>query len=406
MNPSQFLAPPRPPDPTLYIQAGTSGIRHLLPVHLTEHDCHGSVFPRTISRLRSRTPTTETCTNIEMIRNVCLSIPTLQQFDLSDNEMTELPLDICLLNDLEIFNCSHNQLTDIPVLFEQLKYMKEIDLSHNLCKHLPNVIYSFKSLVRLNCEHNLISTIDKNLHNLKRLKFFIFDHNQLETLEQIDFSQLKKLEYIHIAHNQLTRLPRGLHQLRYLKNVNLSYNRLKSVPIDLFLINTLDVLNLSHNFIGKLPLMPVGYKRATMIFSIDLSYNHLTKFYEYLLLIAMKVDLSYNKIRMITIDLFQKLSYDIILSRELKINNNPLIQPVVPSDLINDDTTDTIHALRIIRNCLNEQQIDVHVRQGFKIYILGPRNSGKTTLANCLEEYMPFVLEDCDDEIQERFVHG
>ena len=81
--------------------------------------------------------------------------------------------------------------------------------------------------------------------------------------------------------------------------------------------------------------MPVAYKRASMIFSIDLSFNQLTKFYDYLLLIALKVDVSNNKIRMIPNDLIKKLNNDMITSRELKLHNNPLIQPAVPLEILN-----------------------------------------------------------------------
>jgi hypothetical protein len=403
---NNFLAPPRPPDPTLFIRAGTSGVRHLFPIHLTDSDCNGGLFSRSISRLRSRTPTTELCTNIEMIRNVCSSIKTLQHLDVSENELNDLPLDITLLVELETLNCSHNHITDMNDLFEQLKQLTELDLSFNLFKRLPNVIYTFTSLIRLNCEHNFIKTIDQNLVNLKHLKSFVFDHNQLESIDLIDFSHMKKLEYFHIAHNHLIKFPRGLQQLHNLKNVNLSYNRLTSFPIDLLLIKTLDVLNLSHNLITKLPLMPVAYKRVLMIFSIDLSYNQLTKFYDYLLLIALKVDVSNNKIRMIPNDVIKKLNNDMIASRELKVYNNPLTQPVVPMEMLMEDSSNTINALRMIRNCFDEQQIDASVRQGFKICIIGPKSSGKTALANCLEEYMPLIIDENDEETQGRIIHG
>jgi Leucine-rich repeat (LRR) protein len=119
-----------PPDPTLFIRAGTSGVRHLFPIHLTDSNCHGDLFSRPISRLRSRTPTTELCTNIEMIRNICSSIPTLEHFDISENELDNLPLDICLLINLETLNCSHNQLTAIPdLLFSNVYHLLFIHLN-------------------------------------------------------------------------------------------------------------------------------------------------------------------------------------------------------------------------------------------------------------------------------------
>ena len=341
-----------------------------------------------------------------MIRNICVSIKTLRHFDISENDLTELPLDICLLTDLETLNCSHNHLQEVPELFEQLKEMNELDLSFNLLKRLPQVVYKFRALSRLNCEHNAIEHIDTALLNLQRLKFFVFDHNQLDSVDTIDFGQMKKLEYIHMAHNQLVKFPRGLHLLHHLKNVDLSHNRLKTVPVDLLLVHTLDVLNLSHNSITKLPPMPVASKRASILFSIDFSFNQLTKFYDYLLLIALKIDVSNNRIRMLASDLPQKLTNDIMTTRELKIWNNPLMQPAVPAEMLDENSAYMINVLRMIRTCFDEQQVDTHVRQGFKLCVIGCKNSGKTSLVNCLEEMMPLATDSNDGEKRDRIAQG
>ncbi|CAF0830768.1 unnamed protein product [Adineta ricciae] len=397
-------APPRPPDPTLFIRAGTSGNRHLLPIHLIDDDVNIGSFIRPISRLSSRTSTTELCTNVDMIRNVCSSIKTLQHFDISKNDLKDLSSDLGSLIELESLNCSHNQLTDMSSSFEQLVLLKELDLSFNQFNQIPNVVYTLKSLIRLNCEHNFITSVNAELIDLKRLKFLIMDHNQLESLATCDFSQMKKLEYIHIAHNQLLKFPRGLHRLHHLRNVNLSHNRLATFPIDLLQVSTLDVLNLSHNLIVKLPPMPVTYKRVSLIFSIDLSFNQLTKFPEYLLLVAKKVDVSNNNIRVVSNDLLKILKNEIITTRQLIIHTNPIGQPVFPPEVLNEDVSNTMSVLRIVKNCLDEQLTDVHVRQGFKICITGPKSSGKTALANCLEENAPLTINENEEEVEERIV--
>ena len=399
-------APPRPPDPTLFIRAGASGNRHLLPIHLIDDDVNIGSFIRPISHLSSRTSTTELCTNVDMIRNVCSSIKTLQHFDISKNDLKDLSSDLGSLIELESLNCSHNQLTDMSSSFEQLVLLKELDLSFNQFNQIPNVVYTLKSLIRLNCEHNCITSINAELIDLKRLKFLIMDHNQLESLATCDFSQMKKLEYIHIAHNQLLKFPRGLHRLHHLRNVNLSHNRLATFPIDLLQVSTLDVLNLSHNLIVKLPPMPVAYKRVSLIFSIDLSFNQLTKFPEYLLLVAKKVDVSNNNIRVISNDLLKILKNEIITTRELILHTNPIGQPVFPPEVLNEDVSSTVSVLRMVKNCLDEQLTDVHVRQGFKICITGPKNSGKTALANCLEENAPLTINENEEEVEERIVQG
>ena len=394
-----LLEPPRPPDPTLFIRAGTSGVRHLFPIHLTDSDCHDGLFSRSISHVRSRTPSTELCSNIEMIRNACASIPTLQHFDVSENELDDLPIDISLLIHLESLNCSHNQLTNLSDLFEQLTELKQLDLSFNQFKRLPTVIYSLKHLIRFNCEHNSIKKLEIEIANLRHLKILVLDHNQFQSFDSIDFSLLRRLEYFHIAHNQLTKFPPNLHKLTHLKNLNLSHNHLTSFPVELLLINTLDVINLSHNFITKLSPLSDTFKRTTLIFSIDLSFNQLTKFYDYLLLISLKLDLSNNKIQSIPYELLNKLTYDMVLNRELKITNNPLIQPMIPVEILTNQIPNTINMLQLIRTCLEEQQVHKTVRQGFKICITGWKKSGKTSLAYCLEEYMPLIPDQKEEGI-------
>lgn len=399
-----LVEPPRPPDLSLFIRAGTSGIRHAFPVHLTDNlTDDDDLFIRSITHLRSHTPNTDLCTTIEMIRNICLSIRTLEHLDISKNELEQLPLDISVLIDLQTLNCSHNRLTTMSDLFEELRQLKDVNLSFNHFKRVPNVIWTFEQLIRLNCEHNSMKNLDGNLTNLKQLKYLVLDHNQFQSFPHVDFSQLPHLEYLHIAHNQLIKFPSNLSKLLHLKNVNLSHNQLTSFPIELLLINTLDVLNLSHNNFRKLSPLTDLYRRTTLIFSIDLSFNQLTKFYDYLVLIALKIDLSHNQIEVISFDSIRKLDYHLIHQRELKMHHNPLVQPTIPPDILNNPLPSTMNILPLLSNSFEEQHYNQTIRQGFKICITGPKRSGKSSLAYCLEEEdMPLIPE----EDQERMVNG
>ncbi|CAF3277082.1 unnamed protein product [Rotaria socialis] len=388
-------------NPILFIRAGTTGIRHLLPIRLNDGNYNDDLFCRSISHLRFHVPTNQLSSNIETIQNICSSIQTLEYFDISHNELNNLPIEIALLNHLHILICSHNKLMTISDTFEKLHSLKQIDLSFNRFKTLPNVISNLKYLVRLNCEHNSIKIVSINLLKLKFLKVLILDHNQIETLDGIDFSQLKRLEYIHMAHNQLIKFPRNLHRLTYLKNVNLSYNRLTYFPIELLLINTLDVLDLSHNLFTQLPTLIDAYRRTTLMFSIDLSFNQLTKIYDYLLLISSKLDLSNNKIQSIPNNLMKILYYNTIKTRELKLHHNPLVYPTISSEILNEENTTSRNMLPILRSSFDEQQMNEPTRQGFKIYITGCKNSGKSSLAYCLEEQRPLI----DDEKDPRLVN-
>lgn len=381
-----------------FIRAGTTGVRHLFPIHLYNE----SLFCRTISHVRSHQPTNELATNTKMVRDISSSIQTLEYFDISQSQFEELPNEISLLNHLKSLNCSHNKLKTIGDSFEKLNHLKQLDLSFNHFKRLPDVVYKFKYLTRLNVEHNLLKQIDSDLVKNKYLKVLILDHNEIQTMDAVDLSQMKKLECLHIAHNQLIHFPQNLYRLNHLKNVNLSHNRLTYFPIELLLINTLDVLNLSHNLFTQLPTLTGLYKRTTLIFSIDLSFNQLTKIYDYLLFISLKIDLSNNRIETISNNLMKAIKFNTIKTRELKLHHNPLIYPTIPTEVLNEENLKSRNMLDIIRSYYDEQLMNEPVRQGFKVFITGCKNSGKSSLAYCLEEYRPLI----NDEKGERFLNS
>ena len=379
-------------NPTVYVRAGASGVRHLYPVHLVDSNGNATIFSRSISRLRS-------CSNTEVIRHVCASIPTLQHWDVSSNELDDLPLEIGLLVHLETFDCSHNHLQRIPNLTDRLK---ELDISFNRLVSLPATIASFQSLVRLNGEHNLLKSIDASLAQLNKLQVLILDHNQLSSVADVRFEAMLQLEAIHIAHNRLRNFPHQLHRLSHLKTIDLSHNRLTSFPTELLLVHTLDVLNLSHNAIDRLARSLNTYKRRSTIFSIDLSFNQLTRFYEYLPVICLKLDLSHNRISSMSNGFMRKFTREMLVDRELKLHHNPVVASMVPSDVVQDENGTNIDILHVIRHSFEEERINRSVRQGFKLSIIGGEQSGKTALGFCLEENVPWV----SNETNEKLVHS
>lgn len=389
-------------DPSVFVHAGTTGIRHLLPIHLHEPN-----FSRSIVRIRARTPKSSrsTCTNADTIRQICSTIQTLKQFDVSDNTLEDLPIELSRLIELEKLNCANNRLTTLSNDFEQLRNLKDLNLSFNSFKRLPAVIATFSKLAKLNVEENALKMIDVPFTNLRLLKTLVLDKNQLQSIDMIDFQHLTSLESLHIAQNQLTKFPRNLQRLKHLKIVDLSSNQLTSFPIELFLIDSLDVLNLSHNRIRKLSPFNDVYKRKTLLFSIDLSHNQLIKFYDFLLFICRKLDLSHNQIQSIPSNVLDKFTEEMLNERELKLYQNPLINTKAPADLRNE-----IHnVLPFIHQFFHELHNTEIVRQGFRICVIGVKNSGKSALTYSLQENLPFIPDDDDDELNsktQRIVDG
>ena len=55
-----------------------------------------------------------------------------------------------------------------------------------------------------------------------------------------------------------------------------------------------------------------------------------------------------------------------------------------------------VHVLTEIKKTLNDQKVGERIREGFKIAIVGPPNSGKSSLLNYLSKRdVAIVSEDC-----------
>lgn len=386
------------PDSKIFVHAGTNGVRHAFPVRLVDAKEN---FVRSISRLRSQTTSNENLSNLQIIRYICSTIPTVEHFDLSANELDDLPVDLTKLVDLKVLNCSKNRISQISSSFEKLKQIKEFDFSQNCFKRFPSVFYNFENLERLNGEQNQIKMLDEQISNLKFLKVLILDKNLLENIDFVDFGTLPHLESIHLSYNQLNKFPRNLDKLKRIKIVDLSFNKIQSFPVDLLLVSSLDVLNLSHNQLQALPSMSDAYKRTNPMFSIDFSHNKINRFYAYLLFVTKKLDLSNNCIDSIGAAAFEKFTSQMLRERELRLNNNPIFQS--NKTLIESNS---VNFLPFLNQLFRENDSAPTARQGFQISILGNKNSGKTALAYCLEENLRWPI-NCENQTkQERIVNS
>lgn len=94
------------------------------------------------------------------------------------------------------------------------------------------------------------------------------------TLGQIPLlGGLKKLEALHLQHNQLSSLAQSLGNLVSLKTLDVSHNSLTSFPPSLYTCPHLDYLNFSHNSLHSLP--DDGIEKFTAV-ELNLSANSLS----------------------------------------------------------------------------------------------------------------------------------
>lgn len=367
-----------------YVNICTEGSRVIGHVaHLTnENNLERKLRP--ISGLRNRSNINDSfLKQTDLVKRITCLSSTLKWLDFSCNNLSIYPTELCKLNNLQSLNLSSNKLDDSQISQEFRNYdqLIEIILDSNCLSKIPKQFSLFNHLLLLSIRNNQLKSLD-NLNELRKLRYLIADGNLIETLKSDHLSQLEKLEILHLKSNRISQIDTKLFKLHLfnLKQLDLSSNRLNRIPIELFMLPHMDMLNLSNNQLARLPQMPVTYRRATQMFQLDLSGNILTKFYDYLILLARNLDLSSNHIKYLNSNLIRKLSKEQIKQKILKLDGNPFEHP--PLDVVTS-------GLREIKEYFEQEESNSLVKyvHGFKILLVGPSNSGKTSLAYSYEEF-------------------
>lgn len=233
-------------------------------------------------------------------------------------------------------------------------------------------------MTRLSIGENSLVDL-KNLESLKRLKTLVLDSNSLTQLDD-SIRNLEKLEYFYASNNSIQTIQFNVFKssLNSLRQLDLSSNKLQIISTELFMLPNLEWLNLSNNSIGKLPAVQSSHIRAVPIYSLDLSGNHLSKFYDYVLYLALNVDMSGNRLKILPKKSISKLTENEVLSRVLKLDQNPLIDP--PLEVC-------VYGLKSIQEYFEDESRQIQLNKGFKIVLLGDCKSGKTSLSYALEDF-------------------
>lgn len=316
----------------------------------------------------------------DLVERISFLRASLKRLDLSYNNLKAYPRQLCDLHLLECLNLTGNYLTetDFPVEMDRYQGLIELVLDSNCLKHVPKPIVKCRRLSRLSMKNNSLVDL-KNIEQFRKLKILILDGNSLTQLDET-IKTLEKLEYLFASENNLQSIQFNVFKthLSALRHLDLSSNKLQVVTYDLFMMPHLEILNLSNNQLSKLPQIPGTHLRSVPIFSLDLSSNQLNKFYEYLIQLALNVDMSSNKIKILPKKFLSRLGDAELSAKTLKLDENPLLDP--PMDVCR-------YGLKSIKEYFDEESRHVQLNKGFKIVLMGDTRSGKTLLANVLEDY-------------------
>lgn len=157
-----------------------------------------------------------------------LELTGITRLQLSEN-LTEFPSDIFELADtLEELDLSNNQLSDLPDDLYRLKKLKILFFSNNLFTHLPSCIAKCEQLEMIGFKSNQISEVSEDSLPLIT-RWLILTDNQIQKIPD-SIGRLTRLQKLALAGNQLTSLPASMSNCTNLELIRLSANKLEQFP--------------------------------------------------------------------------------------------------------------------------------------------------------------------------------
>ena len=149
---------------------------------------------------------------IEGVPDLKEELLVLEELDLSNQQLTNLPVMLFECHGLKELNLSKNQLTELAPEIKQLKKLKKLDLSHNQLKKLPNEI-AYLRLTHFDVRHNFLEEIPRELrtifsNNMNSADIFLAANPmfEIENIKQSSYLQkvLIQLFAVYTSHLDLS----------------------------------------------------------------------------------------------------------------------------------------------------------------------------------------------------------
>lgn len=173
----------------------------------------------------------------------------LTKLNLSDNKLTgKVPESISSLTELIELNLSKNQLIGaLPVGIGNLIKVKNFDISNNNITAIPDEFGIMDQLEYLYLNANKLITLPSTMNNLSKIKLFHAQNNLIDELPK-DFGSWPDVLDIDLSNNQLKLFPIQFCYISGLNSLQLQNNKISLLPFSVQdLPYTMKYLNLENN---------------------------------------------------------------------------------------------------------------------------------------------------------------
>ncbi|KAF8945258.1 hypothetical protein BGZ47_002973 [Haplosporangium gracile] len=187
-------------------------------------------------------------------------VPHLSYLNLSHNLFTEIPLELCLLTELQVLIMSQNRIQG-PVpdkICSHLTQLKTLKLCANQITSLPDSLAHLSKLESLSMGSvyggNQLMTFPAGcVRFMTSLRELDLSHNKLRFLPVDIGHPHSHLRQLVASDNKLEAIPKSIGLCRELRSLNLGRNQLTSLPTEIADLKQLDTLDLSENLLCVIP---------------------------------------------------------------------------------------------------------------------------------------------------------
>lgn len=161
-------------------------------------------------------------------------VPHLHTLDLTENKLSELPMDVFSHAPLSSLVLKNNQIEKVEAKwFPNNSNLTWLDMSGNLLTSIPaSFLQKLPQLENLDVSNNRLDRIQSNV--LTKLERLNLQDNKLASLDAATFQSTSNIIYLFLSRNQLSKLPQDLFQgLTQLKVLSLDDNQLRHIPTGL-----------------------------------------------------------------------------------------------------------------------------------------------------------------------------